>query len=111
MWLSSFWRGAWLSSFLCNVCLLSLWCDIYLCEGDSNEQSIYNQLQENKSMIINMLHNWNNLYCNHNSNIKCVASTIKCIGFELIYYAVNLDIVSSFMVFSDFNYMFLPIYY
>ena len=40
-----------------NVCLLSSWCGIYLCEGDSNEQSISDQLQEIKSMVVNMLQN------------------------------------------------------
>ena len=34
-------------------------------------------------------------YSNHNSNIKCIDSTIKCIGFESFHYAINLDVVSS----------------
>ena len=57
-----------------------------------------------------MLQNWNHRYSSHNSNIKCVGSTIIYIGFELIHYAINLDIVSSSMVFTDFNYMFLSMY-
>ena len=45
-----------------------------------------------------------------NSNIKCIDSTIKCIGFESFHYVINLDVISSFMVFSDFDYMFLSMY-
>ena len=41
---------------------------------------------------------------------KHIQTTIKCIGFELIHYAINVDDVSSFMVFSEFDYMFLIIY-
>ena len=46
----------------------------------------------------------------HNSNMKCVRSTINCISFEPIYYAIILDIVSSLMVFGDFDFMFLSMY-
>ena len=46
-----------------------------------------------------------------NSNIKCIRLTINCIYFELIHYAINLNVVSSFMVFIDFDYIFLSIYY
>ena len=44
------------------------------------------------------------------NNIKCVGSTIKCIGFEPIHYAISLDVVSFFMIFSDFDFMFLSMY-
>ena len=37
--------------------------------------------------------------------------TIKCICFESIYYAINPNVVSSFMVFIDFDFMFLSMYY
>ena len=47
------------------------------------------------------------MYSSHNSNIKYVGSNIKCIGFESIHYAINFDVVSSFMIFSDFDFMFL----
>ena len=60
-------------------------------------------------MVIKMLQNWSNRYYSHNINIKYVSSTIKCIDFESIDYA-NLDVVSSFMIFSDFDYMFLYMY-
>ena len=62
-------------------------------------------------MIISMLENWSQRYSSHNSNIKCVDLAIKCINFEWFHYAINLDVVSSFVVFSDFDYMFLLIYY
>ena len=32
---------------------------------------------------------------------------IKCVGFESIHYAINLDIVSSSRVFSEFDFVFL----
>ena len=51
------------------------------------------------------------MYYNYNSNIKCVDSTIKSIDFELFHYAINMNVVSSFMVFNDFDSMFLSIYY
>ena len=54
-----------------------------------------------------MLQNWNHKYSSHNSIIKCVGSTIKYVGFEPIHYTINLDDISSFMVFSDFDYLFL----
>ena len=50
------------------------------------------------------------MYSNHNSNIKCIDSTIKCIGFESFHYAINLDVVSSFIVFRNFDSMFLLMY-
>ena len=64
-----------------------------------------------KSMTVNILQNWSQIYSSHNSNIKCIDSTIKYIGSELFYYAINLDVVSSIVVFNDFDYMFLPMYY
>ena len=54
-----------------------------------------------------MLQNLNYKYSSHDSNSKCVGSTIKYIGFEPIHYTINLNVVSSFMVLSDFNFMFL----
>ena len=47
------------------------------------------------------------MYYSHNSNIKCVGLVIKCIGFEPIDYAINLNVVSSSMVFNDFDYIFI----
>ena len=47
------------------------------------------------------------MYYNNNSNIKYADSIIKYIDFKLIHYAINLYIVSSFMVFYS---MFLSMY-
>ena len=57
-----------------------------------------------------MLQNLSHRYFSHNNSIKCVDSTIKCIDFESIHYAINLDVVSSLMVFSDFDFLFLLMY-
>ena len=43
-------------------------------------------------------------------NIKRVSSTIKYVGFKPIHYTINLDVVSSIIVFSGFDYEFLSIY-
>ena len=43
-------------------------------------------------MVVSMLKNWSRRYSTH--------YIIKFIGFMSIYYAINLDIVSSYMVFS-----------
>ena len=43
-------------------------------------------------MVINISKNWNYRYYNH--------YIIKFVGFVTIYYTINLDIVSSYMVFS-----------
>ena len=61
-------------------------------------------------MIVNMLQNLNNRYSSHDSKIKYIGSTIKCIGFELIRYAINLNVISSSVVFSDFDSIFLSMY-
>ena len=47
------------------------------------------------------------MYSSDNRTIKCVGLTIKCIGFELIHYTINLDVVSYFMIFNDFDSIFL----
>ena len=110
MWLSSFWCGGWLYCYTTTFWFSSLWCDTYLCLGDLDEQSISDQRQEIKSLVVNILQNWSHRYSSHNSNIKCVGSTIKCTGFESIHYAINLNIVSSFMGFNDFDSIFLSMY-
>ena len=51
------------------------------------------------------------MHSSHNSNIKCVDSTIKCVGFKSIHYAINQDVISSSMIFSKFDFMFLSIYF
>ena len=57
-----------------------------------------------------MLQNWSQKYSSHNNNINCVESTIKCIGFKSFHYIINLDVISLFMVFSDFDYIFISMY-
>ena len=65
-------------------------------------------------MIVNMLHNLSHRYSNHNSNIKYVGLTIKYIDsldYESIHYIISLNVVSSFMIFNNFDYMFHLKYY
>ena len=57
-------------------------------------------------MVVSMLQNLSHMYSNHNSNIKYVNSTIKCVGFKSFHYAINLDVVSSSVVFNNFDFMF-----
>ena len=38
-----------------NDYLLSLWYDIYLCEDDLDEQSIFDKRQEIKLIVVNMM--------------------------------------------------------
>ena len=61
-------------------------------------------------MVVSIVYNWNKRYSNHNNNIKYIDSTIKCINFELFHYIINLYLVSSFEVFSNFDYMFISMY-
>ena len=49
-------------------------------------------------------------YSYNNNNIY-VDLTIKCIDFQSFHYAINMDVISSFVDFSDFDYMFLSMYY
>ena len=51
-------------------------------------------------MVVNMLHNFSHLYHNH-------YRILKYVGFELIHYVINSDVVSSFMIFSEFDYLLL----
>ena len=50
------------------------------------------------------------MYYSYNINIKYVDSIVKYIGFESFHYDINLDIISYFMIFSGFDYLFLSIY-
>ena len=62
-------------------------------------------------MIVSTLQNYCQKYYSYNSNIKCVDSIIKCIGFESFHYFINMKVVSSFIIFSDFDYMFQSNYF
>ena len=59
-------------------------------------QNIFDQTEiTNHIIVVRMLQNWSDhTYLSH-------YSIIKYVGFELIYYTINLNIVSSFMFFSD----------
>ena len=48
------------------------------------------------------------MYYSDNNNIKYIDSTIKFIEFELIHYVINAN---DFMIFNDFDFMFLSICY
>ena len=50
------------------------------------------------------------MYFYHNSNIECVGSTIKYIYFKSIYYVINLNVILLFIIFSDFDSIFLYMY-
>ena len=74
---------------------------VYLCLSGSNE---YDQRQDLKSIVINILQNSSHMYYIHNSNIKCVNSVD-------IHYVINPDDdVSLFFVFNDFDYIFISLY-
>ena len=63
----------------------------YLCGGDlTDKTNLISRIYQ--IMVVSMLKKWNHRYYNH--------YIIKFVGFISIYYAINLDIVSSFMVFS-----------
>ena len=51
------------------------------------------------------------MYYSHNSNIKYLCSIIKYVSFEPIYYTINLYVISCSIVFNNFDYMFLSMYY
>ena len=67
-------------------------------------------MTRNQINDISMLQNLSYIYYIHNSNIKSEDSTIKYIDFKSFHYAINLDVVLSFMVFNDFDFMFLSMY-
>ena len=94
-----------------TVLLSSSLCNVYLYLIDSDDQNIYdNRRQKIKSIVVNMLHNYNHMYYSYNNNIICVDSTIKYIDFESFYYVINLDVISSYIVFSDIDSVFLSMY-
>ena len=54
VWLSSSWYGERLRRLIMTVWFSLSWCDFYLCLSNSNEQNIYDQRQEIKSMVVSM---------------------------------------------------------
>ena len=73
------------------ICFHYLVVTFHLCVDISDSKHIKLD-KDNKSNFD--LWNWSYKYSNH-------CSIIKLIGFELIYYIIKLDIVSSFIVFSE----------
>ena len=43
------------------------------------------------------------MYSSHNNRINYIDLTIKYIDFKLIYYTINPNTTSSFIVFNDFD--------
>ena len=57
--------------------------------------------RDNKlNMVVNMLHNWSRWYFSH-------YRIIKCVGFELMHYDINLNGMSSSTIFGKFDFVFL----
>ena len=92
-------------------CVIQLQCFVfrrlievfYLCVGNLDRQNIFDQKETtNQIIIVNMLKKLSHKYFSHHTIIKFVC-------FELIYYVINLGVVSSYMIFSEF--VFLSIYY
>ena len=67
--------------------------------GDSNGKAGLIKTSS-QIMIVIMLYNLIHMYFIYHR-------IIKCISFKLIYYAINLDVVSSYKVFSEFDYLFI----
>ena len=63
---------------------------LYLSEYDSSKTDLICRRYE--IMVVMVLKNWSKRYSNH--------FIIKFLDFILIYYAINLNIVSSYMNFS-----------
>ena len=84
-----------MSSFYRHGVVRRLVVTFYLCGGDSDRQDIFDQ-SKISNYDLNMLKNWSCKYSSH--------YFIKFVSFMLIYYTINLDIVSSCMV---FNYLYL----
>ena len=63
-----------------------------LCEGTIQTNKTDSINQKYQIMVVSMLKNWSRRYYSH--------YIIKFVSFMLIYYAINLDIVSFYKVFS-----------
>ena len=88
--------------YRCNTILICVWA--------IQTSKVYKSKTKNQINVINILQNRSHRYSSHKNNIKYVDSVIKYIGFESIRYITNLDVVSSFMIFNNFDYIFLSIY-
>ena len=61
---------------------------------------IRSDIKTNQIMIVNMLQNWSHMYSSH-------YMIIKYVSFKPIHYVINLNIVSFFKVFNEFDYVFI----
>ena len=101
MWLSPSRCDVWLCRLDTKVCFLS---SAFICVWMIQTRKTY-PIRDKKiqSMIVYMLENLSHRYSSHNSNIKCV-------GFELIHYAIKPYVISSYIAFREFDFVFLSIY-
>ena len=81
-----------LSSTYYNVVLFIMFLRRFICVGaiQTSKADLINRRYQ--IMVVNMFKNWSCRYSSH--------YIIKFVGFMPIYYVINLNIVSSFMVFS-----------
>ena len=86
-----------------TFCFRRLVTTFYLRVGDSDKPNIFDQTETTKIMVVGMLQNLSHRYSSH-------YSITKFVGFEPIYYAINLSVVSSSMIFIDLVFMFLLMY-
>ena len=69
--------------------------------GRFKHQNIFNQIKTtNQIMVVNILYNRIRMDSSH-------YKIIKLVGFDLIHYVINFNVVSSFIIFSEFDIMFL----
>ena len=66
---------------------------------DLDRQNIFDHTETtNQIMVVNISQNLSHMYYNH-------YSIIKFVDLESIHYGINLYVVSSFMIFSKFDYV------
>ena len=66
--------------------------------GDSNNKSYL--IKTSNEIMVCILQNRIHMYSRYHGIIKCV-------DFKPIYYAINLDVMSSSKIFSEFDYLFI----
>ena len=83
---------------------------IFICVLTIQKSKVYKIRDKKSNQMSIIYYRTEVMYSNHNNNIKYVDSNIKYICFKLIHYAINMDIVLFFMIFNDFDYMFISMY-
>ena len=99
MFLSSSCEVCGLFRLSMTVWFSSSYCGAFWCVGDLNSKTDSIKTSS-KIMIFSILLNWIHMYFSH-------YRIIKYVGFKLIYCAIDLDVVSSFRVFSELDYLFI----